>query len=289
MRIIAFLLMLLVPPSVDAAGRVFYDGFEDGTTNAWVADGSRNKCTVVTSALDAGLGPYAGTKMAQCNWNGEVSFSDPESYLTLKLTSWSYTEEMFVRFRVRYDADVDQVNGGKAMRLEDGNNGMYWGVDMSSPTDDFTAYWEFIDGVQSPGSYVYWGNGENMGNGQWHKVEIYILARTNTTGALRIWVDDTLVKELTGIKTTGSGQHWYPMYVMSNWSSNPGWEHDANNHVYWDEMEIYSDTGTGGTGTMSDASITQGGGGGGGSSTGGSMDVRHVPQQNGLARTVSGR
>ena len=38
---------------------------------------------------------------------------------------------------------------------------------------------------------------------------------------------------------------------------NPGWEHDANNHVYWDDFEIYSDAtnGTPVTGNLSDASV----------------------------------
>ncbi len=45
---------------------------------------------------------------------------------------------------------------------------------------------------------------------------------------------------------------------MSNWSNMPGWEHGANNHIYWDDIEMYTDTGVGGTGQMSDASI-QGG------------------------------
>jgi hypothetical protein len=48
--------------------------------------------------------------------------------------------------------------------------------------------------------------------------------------------------------------------LPSNWSSNPGWEHDAVNNVYFDDVEIYSDMGTGATGSMADASITVGGG-----------------------------
>src|SRR5262245_4628748 len=48
-------LSLLVSANLThAAGRVFYDGFEDGTTNAWQQDDFRNKCVVVTSALDGG-------------------------------------------------------------------------------------------------------------------------------------------------------------------------------------------------------------------------------------------
>ena len=33
-----------------AAGRLFYDGFENGTTDAWAVESGRNRCIVVTSS-----------------------------------------------------------------------------------------------------------------------------------------------------------------------------------------------------------------------------------------------
>ncbi len=34
---------------------------------------------------------------------------------------------------------------------------------------------------------------------------------------------------------------WDNFYWPSNWASNPGCEHDAENHIYLDEVEIFSD------------------------------------------------
>lgn len=45
-------------------------------------------------------------------------------------------------------------------------------------------------------------------------------------------------------------------YITSNWSD----VHDAVNYLYFDEVEIFSDTGTGGSGSMSAGTMTQGGG-----------------------------
>src|SRR6266850_1246834 len=101
-----------------AAGRVFVDGFESGNTNLWNVDGSRNKCTVVGSAHDGGA-PHSGNVMLECNWNGTVPWTDPTWYSTVVLpqTSWDYSREFLIRLWVRFDADVDHVNGDKLLRL----------------------------------------------------------------------------------------------------------------------------------------------------------------------------
>ncbi len=58
-RWIQVLALCLLPSVSDAAGRVFSDGFEDGTHNAWNQSDFRDWCDIVTSALDAGAGPHA--------------------------------------------------------------------------------------------------------------------------------------------------------------------------------------------------------------------------------------
>ena len=62
-------------------------------------------------------------------------------------------------------------------------------------------------------------------------------------------------------------------YITSNWAD----AHDAANHIYFDEIEIYSDTGTGATGLMSDATISSGSGGQTSSGSGG-QTAPNAPQ-----------
>jgi hypothetical protein len=75
-----------------------------------------------------------------------------------------------------------------------------------------------------------------------------------------VWIDGGLKQEATHIVTVAPGHQWGPLYLMSNWSNNPGWEHGASNHVYWDDIEVYTDAGSGGSGNMSDATISAGSG-----------------------------
>jgi hypothetical protein len=73
---------------------------------------------------------------------------------------------------------------------------------------------------------------------------------------LKVWQDGKIKQQAVNIVSAAPNSRWFPVHIMSNWSSNPGWEHDANNHAYWDDFEIYTDTGTGASGTMADGTIS---------------------------------
>jgi hypothetical protein len=155
---------------------------------------------------------------------------------------------------------VDRKAGAKLFRMYSPGLGdsFYIGAQMETPNTTLFAYWEEIAGQPGP---EFWGDSSSLGDGQWHKMEIYVKHNTPgvANGTVRVWQDGAVKQQATNIVTIATGDHWYPIYLMSNWSNNPGWEHDANNHVYWDEFEIYSDNGTGGVGSLSDASIGVGG------------------------------
>lgn len=264
-RWFAFALILVVaavPDSSSAAGRVFFDDFESysvGTIPAksWSQDPPHPLPDVVADALDGGPGPVSGTKMLRTNWN-------EGDYSGVTLTSWSYTNEFLIRFWFRTDADVDRKPGSKSFRLlNPSGRESYFHTPQMEIDGGIFSFWEEIDGSSS----VCCGRrsfGETaptpLGNGHWHKIEIYVKHNTTgqTNGILRVWQDGVLIHEVINSKTVTDGNKWYPMYVMSNWSMNPGWEHDSSNHVYWDDFEIYSDTGAGATGSMSDATICAG-------------------------------
>src|SRR5688572_13125150 len=74
-------------PPIAGLTRVFYDGFEDGTLDAW----SGGTCPVVETAPDGGA-PHTGTRMLQCNWDGTVEWNDPAATLAVVLESWDYTD-----------------------------------------------------------------------------------------------------------------------------------------------------------------------------------------------------
>lgn len=262
----ALLLMVIACVSVTsahAAGRVFYDNFESGNTNQWSTDEPHNKCVVVSAAHDTGA-PHSGNKMLECNWNGTVAWNDPASYSTVVLPqeSWKYSREFLIRLWLRYDADVDHVNGNKVLRLYPWSNdhldSFYVAAHMDWAGQPLFLYWEWINGSPGP---EFWGQGTHLGDTMWHKLEIYV--KHNETGksdgALKVWLDGALVQQAANIASIGPGSSWGPLYLVSNWTTIPGWEHDANNHVYWDDVEIFSDLGTGGVGQMSDASISSSG------------------------------
>src|SRR5258708_2365671 len=106
-------------PSV-GAGRVFYGGFENGTSQ-WSKDDYRDMCLSVSSAVD-GVAPRAGGRMLECNWNGTVAWNATNSYSTMQLTAWSYSSEFLMRFWVRYALDVDKVSGNKLLRFDPAGN-----------------------------------------------------------------------------------------------------------------------------------------------------------------------
>jgi hypothetical protein len=262
---LTLLSLLAVVDSSYAAGRVFYDGFEDGTTNAWAQDDFRNKCTVVTSSLDGHAGPHNGSRMARCNWNGIVAWNDQAAVETLQLSNWTYSSEILIRFYVRTDADVDKIvgSGGKYLRVgvnSGGTSNTNWAL-HALEGQQMGAF--FGETNQIGGTY--WGGGSHAADGNWHKVEFYI-KQSASAGVIRMWEDDVLLWQGTGNTQFNPGGTWADLHIMSNWSGAPGCcDHDANNHAYWDEFEIYSDTGTGATGSMSDATISNGSGSNGSS------------------------
>lgn len=246
--------------SVHAAGRVFFDNFESGNTNAWSADTSGNKCTATRTSVDQ-RAPRSGSYMAECNWNGVVAWNDPQNFSALVLRSWDYSREFLIRFWFRYSSDVDRKMGNKLMRLlsQDGSHSFYVAAQMERTNGPLFVYWESMGGRSGPLSY---GDGTVAGDGNWHKVEIYMKHNNagQSDGVVKVWLDGSIVSQGTNLVTASSGARWYPFYLMSNWSNNPGWEHDANNHVYWDDVEVFSDTGSGASGSMADATISVSGG-----------------------------
>jgi hypothetical protein len=230
-----------------AAGRVFYDGFESGVVNAkWRSDGDSPLCSVVSSAVDGVAGPYAGTKMVSCNTSTNANFDN------LVLDTNNYSDVLLIRTRVRVDKDMDRTvsSSKKILRF------FYW---TGSVYHDLFAIIRPASGLNNEShsqlnvtENTYWGgaSGDNTANSSsWHKVEYYI---RQSTGAMKVWHDGVLVRNELGLNYVGV--KWSPFYITSNFSDS----HDGTNHVYFDEFEVFSDLGTGATGLMSSATITQG-------------------------------
>ena len=240
---------------VHGAGLVFADNFESGNVNKWTQDGTRNLCQPVQRGVD-GSTPHGGQYMLQCNWNGTVAWNAPNAFTTVTLpqTQWPYKNEFLLRLWIKYDQDVSHTFGGKVLRFfpADGLDGYYLIAQMQSPGGPPLSAWEAFNGVAGPS---YWGAGANLGDHAWHKLEIYVKASTAADGIARVWFDGVLRQEVTNTVTVAPGKSWAPLHLMSNWTNNPGWEHGVNNHIYWDDVEMYTDTGVGGTGQLSDASI----------------------------------
>ncbi|MFO1431842.1 MAG: hypothetical protein U1F76_17175 [Candidatus Competibacteraceae bacterium] len=244
----------LLPDFSYAAGRVFLDDFESGTTNAWGRGGPAEKCPAVTSAEDGGS-PHQGRYMAKCNWAKD---SRGWSYFNaLYLASWPYSKEFLLRFWFRADQDLDHYFGPKLLRLKfgDPNDQSIWGI-LADHGDqaELTAGWT-IGG----NSYQFWGSpAAIIGDHKWHQLALYTKDSTGNDGILRVWVDGNKVWEQVNIQTNSNGRPWYPLHLPSNWDNAPI---DNNNHIYIDEVEIYSDQGTGASGSLADGTIDTSGGG----------------------------
>lgn len=231
--------------------RVFHDGFENGI-DAWDQVDARDKCTPVTTSLDGQAGAHAGSTMLRCNWNGVVTWDDPASVECVKLSDWDYGSETLFRFWFRGDADTDSTIGAKYYRW--GGNGSFGGVGFDPSAPAQTVGFFGTDDHQI--GTTFWGEGSVLGDRSWHRVDVYV-KYGETDGVARLWEDGVQLWEAVDVDTRQSPAGITPFYLMSNWSSNPGWEHDADNHVYWDEFEVFSDSATGEptTGELADASV----------------------------------
>ena len=242
---------------MQAAGRVFFEDFENGGLAKWTQDGSRSMCVLVQTGRD-GTMPHGGKNMMQCNWNGTVAWNDPQAYSTVVLpqNSWEYNMEFLIRLWLKYDQDVSRSYGGKVLRLfpNDHLDDLYIIARMNVGGGPPHIAW-ILNGKQGP---ISWGKGAPLGDHRWHELEIYVRASPVPDGVIRVWIDGAIVQDAINAVTVAPNHKWGPLYLMSNWSNNPGWEHSDNNHVYWDDIEIYTDLGTGATGKMSDATVAGG-------------------------------
>lgn len=257
--------MFALPINGHAAGRVFYTDFESGTTTGWSTDSPHADCTVVTSAADGVRGPYAGTYMLRCNSNGTNA-----TYESLVAPSFSMANEVLYRFKFRVDRNHDSTFGSthKVARIfyYTGNSATY--VDIFDIIAGVGAgaggvYNDMIlDGNRQGGS-LYWGDNASdhtADPANWHETMYYV---HKGTGVAKVWHDGILVRNHTAGAVAGQVGEGGDFYITSNWED----AHDATNYVYFDNVEIYTDNGTGGTGSLALGTITQGGGGGGGDTT----------------------
>jgi hypothetical protein len=227
------LLLLLVPALASAQGRVF---FEPGDRSS----GAATECPPVLTSRDGVAHQFPGAAL-ECGWDGTLDWTNSAKTRELELASMPMKSERLIRGWFRVDANVDATVGSKLMRLGYG-----------SPSEIIIAC-QFENTpptilVSVNAQPTYWGGGPSCRAG-WHQLEIY-----QSPTLIRVWQDDVLLREWTGAFNVGSMVTW-----MSQWSNNPGWSHDATNHVYWQRLEGYTDTGTGGVGSMRDGTMTQGG------------------------------
>ena len=205
--------------------------------------------TTVQMAHDGGQ-THGGSWMAETNWG---SSTDPYSSFNKK--GWPWTSEMFLRFWFRYDTDVDNSVGSKMFRL--GGDypaaSMFLACQMERPPSSPLYYnWDVINGASNV--FLSWGDSTGCGDHVWHKLEIYIKANTSgqANGILRMWKDGVIYQDNTNVVSVTPGHFWNEIGFVSNWSIST-----VNNHVYWDDFEIYTDStsGTAATGNLSNASI----------------------------------
>jgi hypothetical protein len=236
-------------------GRVFFDDFESGSLqDAWHQVGTRSVPTVVTSPHDDGPGAVTGTHMVENNWNGTVAWNDPDRVSISTMNDWTFNEEFLIRFSWRADLDwmvgTDTVaKGPKIFRLAALNT-----CDGHSDNIHLSPHPHGGGAIAYNGRYgplpTSYDVPSTLTNGQWHVIAIYV-RDDPSEGVFRMWADGVLMYEAVGVDTTQCD--WKQFALGSNWSGGTGCcEHDESNHSYWDDFEVYSDTGVGGFGSLSD-------------------------------------
>jgi len=231
------------------AGRVFYDSAEadaDPITHGWSPDSPNGTCSYVTSGAD-GTSPHGGSKMIRCNFSNVSS----NAFDTLKIGTSSYTDEFFYRVYVRLDTNFNQSGSGAQKILRHFQTDPYHDhFAVVGPSD---AGWKDQcnpnDSTACPTKY----EGDCLDvTGAWHKYEFYL---RQSTGTIKVWCDGSLVRNDTGMDFVST--KWNTFYLTSNGDTGGS---DATNYEYFDDFELYTDQGSGATGSMSDATIAQGGG-----------------------------
>jgi len=227
----------------ESFGRIHHENFESGALGDVLGeDANHAGVQVLDTGYDSGTA-HSGTYCAAMNWTSN-------GYSGLRRTSWSYRKEFFIRFWARLDADVDPVWGAKILRL-----GFNSSDGTSTPKNDFTiqrdgAFHETLYSEQAIAANNW--SAYDMNDNRWHKFEIY-LYEDDVNGVFKFWFDGQLETSTWPYHgdTHVTDSAWDTFYLPSNWSN---FAHDDANHIYLDDFEIYSDTGTGGKGSMVDGS-----------------------------------
>lgn len=240
-----------------SASRVFYDGFETGNTNLWSQVDFRDKCQAVQSSGDGGAAPQSGAWQARCNFNGTVEWNTGPRFETLHMSP-TFGNEYFLRLYIRTSPNLTSTGalgdntGPKLLRYFGGTYAGFLGQEDVNPgTEPVDLAWSH----ESPGSsYSQYGLGQISRTG-WTKYEMYF---NKTTDRHRIWIDDVLVRDVT---SEDLAQFNGELDIVSNWSGADGTRvHDDTNYMLFDEIEVFSETGSGANGSLSDGTIVQGGG-----------------------------
>ncbi len=221
------MILCLLPVWASAQGRVIHETFNDSVLTGFTI----NECRVVTAE-----------NRAECNWDGTKDWTDPTKDTEMEF-SVPGSGPFMVRVQLRSHEDVDHTAGSKIMRVGFPSGANYFIACQYEQGD--SALILGSDGV------TFWGTpNAQCGDHGWHTITIY----QDSTSFKWWWDGQLLVTRPVNYPLTGAARQ---VNLMSNWSNNPGWEHDANNHVSWRNIEVYTNQGTGGVGSMSDGTMTQ--------------------------------
>jgi hypothetical protein len=242
--------------TASASGRVFYDGFESGNFDAGWSDGWSDGPGLIPPAGNKGhdnlVLPVSGNRQMEC-WYGHAG-TDTWFCKYISIDSL-YTNEIFIRLWMRLDSDVQSNEGSMAhlLRFYAGGGGAtdiltcMIGDGAGSSQIITDALW---NGARPTNAPQYYSFSPGVGDHQWHKYELYL---NNSTHLYKIWEDDVLKMSLSDPMINF---HFGSFIPLHNWGSPK--PTDDNTHFYFDEVEVFSDLGAGGAGSMANGDMTQG-------------------------------
>lgn len=245
---------------VGVFGRVFHDDFTSGNTNKWGNDVIsagvyRDRGTIVATAHD-GFGPPSDGFMWRGHSDGHYAWNDPMAYSAITIDPIPHYNEYLARVRVRIPDDHYRTTGSSKKTIR-----IYTGGKVPAGTGDGfflvkgSQGFNYSGGVNNQGSQnnvgdlAYGGDNpadDSLNGTAWHTVQWYV---NYSKGLFRAWNDSLMIIDLHSFNFTSPVVRWEPLYLMSNFADLQDVQLGPY-YTYVDFVEIFSDTGTGGTGSM---------------------------------------
>ena len=208
----ALILILVLPETLWAAERVFFENCEDSTYNEWFLERSIGtssyKEKLTTSITRSTTDPYSGSYCMtydpwiignpHTNIGYLVDFGNTSKFDLRNV----HTSTYYFRWKQKWETGIKYGVDTKVKILYLGYS--TWGGDFSVEFSKTSSSGFLMSIFANPGHYLSYNKwisaSDSIDDNQWHNMEYYInLGTTGATGSLFFKIDGVIVHEATGV------------------------------------------------------------------------------------------